>query len=290
MTAHEKLVIGVFSAGAALNVFGGLVLMRDIGTIGTATSSATCLCLVFIQGSPFARSRFGIDGTVFARRSQRTSAWLRPDHRRMATPRALHGGDYAERFDRMHVVDGSTAAIALMQLDEGPTTWSDFACGNGLLAAEVHDRVHSYTGVDFSQPFVDLAHARAARLGARNLGFKCTSIAEFCATHPRRFDVACAFDFSEHVPDDEWRVVLADMRRSLKTGGRLYLHTPNAGFILERLKRRNLILRQSPEHVACVTWPAILNSCANRGSRSPLRTSCATTTCCATCIRSGTRP
>jgi hypothetical protein len=40
------------------------------------------------------------------------------------------------------------------------------------------------------------------------------------------------------------------MRRSLKTGGRLYLHTPNARFVLERLKSRNLILRQSPEHVA----------------------------------------
>ena len=163
--------------------------------------------------------------------------------------RALHGRDYAERFDRVHGRRRLQQLLPLMQLTKGDDL-VDFACGNGLLAAEVHDRVHSYTGVDFSQPFVDLAHARAARLGARNLGFKCTSIAEFGATHPRRFDVACAFDFSEHVPDDEWRVVLADMRRSLKTGGRLYLHTPNAGFILERLKRRNLILRQSPEHVA----------------------------------------
>ncbi len=74
MTAHEKLVMGVFSAGAALNVVGGLVLIPRYGTIGAATSSAACLCLVSISCALFARSRLGIDGTVFARRSQRTSA------------------------------------------------------------------------------------------------------------------------------------------------------------------------------------------------------------------------
>jgi SAM-dependent methyltransferase len=162
---------------------------------------------------------------------------------------ALHGRDYAERFDRMHGRRRLLQLLPLMRLEKDDDL-VDFACGNGLLAAETHDRVHSYTGVDFSQPFIDLAVARAARLGARNLRFECASIEEFCTAHLQRFDVACAFDFSEHVPDGEWLQLLAEMRRSLKPGGRLYLHTPNAGFVLERLRSKNFILRQSPEHVA----------------------------------------
>lgn len=163
--------------------------------------------------------------------------------------RALHGREYAERFDRMHGRRRLAQLLPLMRL--GPDDeLVDFGCGNGLLALEVHGRVRSYTGVDFSQPFIDLAVARTAHLGATNLRFECASIEDFCASHLRRFDVGSAFDFSEHVPDHEWLPLLAAVRSSLKAGGRLYLHTPNADFMLERMKRRNFILRQSPEHVA----------------------------------------
>lgn len=166
-----------------------------------------------------------------------------------ADARALHGREYAERFDRMHGRRRLLQLLPLMHLD-GSEDLVDFACGNGLLAAEVHGRVRSYTGVDFSQPFIDLAEARAAKLGATNLAFTCASIEDFCAAHPARFDVACAFDFSEHVYDGEWLRLLARMRSALRPAGRLYLHTPNAGFLLERMKAANFILRQSPEHVA----------------------------------------
>jgi 2-polyprenyl-6-hydroxyphenyl methylase/3-demethylubiquinone-9 3-methyltransferase len=171
--------------------------------------------------------------------------------------RALHGEEYAQRFDRMHGRRRLLQLLPLMRLGSNDDL-VDFACGNGLLAAETHGIVRSYTGVDFSQPFIDLAIARAARLGAGNLRFECASIEDFCAAHPRRFDVACAFDFSEHVPDLAWLPLLASMRRSLKPGGRLYLHTPNAGFVLERMRQRNFILRQSPEHVAVRDMPANL--------------------------------
>lgn len=163
--------------------------------------------------------------------------------------RALHDREYAERFDRMHGRRRLLQLLPLMHLDEGDDL-VDFACGNGLLAAEVHSRIRSYTGVDFSQPFIDLALARAAGLGASNLRFVCATVEDFAAAYAARFDVACAFDFSEHVPDREWLGILGHMRRALKSGGRLYLHTPNAAFVLERMKRRSFILRQSPEHVA----------------------------------------
>jgi 2-polyprenyl-3-methyl-5-hydroxy-6-metoxy-1,4-benzoquinol methylase len=165
---------------------------------------------------------------------------------------ALHGREYAQRFDRRHGRRRLTQLLPLMKL-EPDFDLVDFGCGNGLLAAEVWNRVRSYTGVDFSEPFIELARAKAARLAADNVRFECSSIAEFCARNRGRFDVACALDFSEHVRDDDWLGILASVRQALKRGGSLYLHTPNAAFLLEWMKRRNLILTQSPEHVAVRT-------------------------------------
>lgn len=163
--------------------------------------------------------------------------------------RALHGHEYAERFERSQGRRRILQLLPHLSLSKGDDL-VDFACGNGLLAAEVWDRVRSYTGVDFSPPFIELAEARAARLSACNVHFACSSIESYCAANLAQFDVACAFDFSEHVRDEEWLGMLASMRSALKTEGRLYLHTPNAGFVLERMKAANFILRQSPEHVA----------------------------------------
>jgi O-antigen/teichoic acid export membrane protein len=68
MSAHEKLVMGVFAAGALLNVIGGFALIPRFGAVGAALSSAVSLCLVSVTCALFARRRLGIDGTVFARR------------------------------------------------------------------------------------------------------------------------------------------------------------------------------------------------------------------------------
>jgi O-antigen/teichoic acid export membrane protein len=74
MTAHEKLVMGVFTAGAALNVAVGLAIIPRFGAVGAATSSAASLCLVSISCAVLARRRLGINGTVFARRPQGPAA------------------------------------------------------------------------------------------------------------------------------------------------------------------------------------------------------------------------
>ena len=126
---------------------------------------------------------------------------------------------------------------------------ADFACGNGMLLDILHDKVASYVGVDFSEEFIVSAEARARRVGAGNATFVCGDIVSFCASHQRAFDKAFTLDFSEHIYDDVFITVYTAIRSSLKPGGMLYLHTPNAEYVLEICKAKG-IMKQFPEHIA----------------------------------------
>ena len=55
----------------------------------------------------------------------------------------------------------------------------------------------------------------------------------------RKFDLGFAMDFSEHVYDKQWIEILKSIRKSMKPDGKLYLHTPNFDFFLEKMKDRN---------------------------------------------------
>jgi len=59
-----------------------------------------------------------------------------------------------------------------------------------------------------------------------------------------------AFDFSEHVGDEEWLQILLSIKSSLKKEGKLYIHTPNGKYFLEIMKNKNFIFSQFPEHIA----------------------------------------
>lgn len=162
-------------------------------------------------------------------------------------PLELHSGSYVRGYER-HPMRRVTRLAARMQLSRTEEL-ADFGCGNGMLLQEVHDRVLHYHGVDFSTDFIGAARRRADALGIGNATFHCEDIASFCDTHPARFDVATALDFSEHVDDATFVEVFSAIRGSLREGGRLYLHTPNLDFFLEQLKQRG-ILRQFPQHIA----------------------------------------
>ena len=163
--------------------------------------------------------------------------------------KALYDGKYARQLDSR---DHERRLRCLVDKIELKSSFEvvDFGCGSGALLDLLFRRVRSYTGVDFSPAFIEIAGTRLERLGVGNATFVCSSIEDFCATHRESFDAAFAFDFSEHVYDDEWIAILECIRGSLKRSGRLYLHTPNAEFVLEIMKARNFMLRQSREHIA----------------------------------------
>lgn len=164
----------------------------------------------------------------------------------------LYGKTYVEAFGAQQSQQRLARLVPLMKLQLIDHV-VDFACGNGMLLPMVAGRVQSYTGVDFSQDFIAAAQARQAASGVTGAYFVCADIIDFCAENPAKFDVAFAMDFSEHVYDEAWVMLLQAIKTSLKPGGRLYLHTPNATFFLEQMKARNFIVKQFPEHIAVRT-------------------------------------
>lgn len=163
--------------------------------------------------------------------------------------KALHGEDYVALFTREQTLERLRRVIEWAPLPAGAVV-ADFACGSGMLMELLWDRVASYVGVDFSEAFIKVAEEKRRSLAAANVRFACQDIREFCAGNPERFDVAFAMDFSEHVYDAEWLEILRSIRSSLKPGGILYLHTPNGDFFIERMKARNFLIKQFPQHVA----------------------------------------
>lgn len=161
--------------------------------------------------------------------------------------RQLHSGDYVERYVRKPLtrVERLVPLMALKPTD----VLADFGCGDGMLAQLVCSQVSAYHGADFSQDFIDAAHERARIAGLPNASFHCADIVDFCHAHPAGFDVATALDFSEHIDDATFLKTFSAIRGALRPGGRLYLHTPNLGFFLERAKDMGII-PQFPEHIA----------------------------------------
>jgi len=139
--------------------------------------------------------------------------------------------------------------ISYIKLD---STYSvvDIGCGNGMLMELIHNKVKDYIGVDFAEEFIKSANSKKEELLISNVKFICSNIKEFCSENKNKFDIAFALDFSEHVYDKEWISILRSIRYSLNHSGRLYLHTPNAHFLIEIMKKNNFLISQFPEHVA----------------------------------------
>lgn len=163
--------------------------------------------------------------------------------------KALHGEAYAERFEFAQPIERITRLAPLMSLT-GAENVVDIGCGNALSMTALEGKYRSYTGIDFSAPFIKAAIARAETHGVANADFYCGSAEDFAADNPNCFDAALALDISEHVYDDEWVSILKAIRRMLRPGGRLFLHTPNLEFFVERMKDSNFLLKQFPEHIA----------------------------------------
>ena len=178
--------------------------------------------------------------------------------------KSLHGQDYVNKFINHQNSERIDRLLGLMNLNNEMQVL-DIGCGNGMLLNALHLKIKNYVGVDFSQPFIDIANKSLENLLYDNAEFICADINEYCKKNTNRFDAAFALDLSEHVYDDEFSIMLTSIRASLKSGGTFYLHTPNLDFFIERFKEHNIILEQFPEHIAVRTVDEYLSLFKNAG-------------------------
>lgn len=160
----------------------------------------------------------------------------------------MHGKAYVASFEKEQSQFRLARLIHSLPVSKNHKV-ADFGCGSGMLVPLLADRVDSYTGIDFSKQFIEAAKCKNQHSGS-NINFICADILTFCSSNQAVFDLAFAMDFSEHVYDKEWLDILKAINSSLKEGGKLYIHTPNADFFLEMMKKHNFIVKQFPEHIA----------------------------------------
>jgi SAM-dependent methyltransferase len=66
-------------------------------------------------------------------------------------------------------------------------------------------------------------------------------------------DAIAAVDFTEHLDDAMLVPTLAEVYRILKRGGRFVMYTPNRTHLFERIKKRNIILKEDKSHIGLRT-------------------------------------
>jgi ubiquinone/menaquinone biosynthesis C-methylase UbiE len=124
----------------------------------------------------------------------------------------------AARFDRWSVTrDDQHADFLLEMAGIGPEdAFLDVACGTGALAIRAARRARSVVGVDLSERMLELAAARAAKLGLENLSFQHS---DTCALpfEAATFSGAGSKSAFHHMP--RFRQVFGEMARCTRPGG-----------------------------------------------------------------------
>lgn len=162
----------------------------------------------------------------------------------------LHGEEYASRFEREQSRKRLSRLCGRVSIPDDALVL-DIGCGSGLWIDACGSFRYQYVGVDFSEPFIQIAKQKFS--GMENVEFQCGDVAQCLSTLPQRPNVALAMDISEHVDDERWLLLLQQVRSALAPGGVMYIHTPNANYILEIMKANGVFLKQFPEHIAVRT-------------------------------------
>jgi len=126
----------------------------------------------------------------------------------------------------------------------------DLGSARGDVCFLLAPRVREAIGVDASARAVEIAEAERARRGLGNVRFVRSDVATLEGIPDASIDLAGAFDLLEHVDDETVRQMLRALARVLKPGGVFAAYTPNREHYVERLKARDFLLKQFPEHIA----------------------------------------
>lgn len=113
----------------------------------------------------------------------------------------------------------------------------DVGCGNALLLSEIIEKINHYDGVDFSRAFIKEANSLAGkrRIPKKRYELHAGDVVDFCKSR-NNYDKVFALDFTEHINDKELIDIFSNVKKSMKKGSHLVIHTPNKDYILERIK------------------------------------------------------
>jgi 2-polyprenyl-6-hydroxyphenyl methylase/3-demethylubiquinone-9 3-methyltransferase len=126
----------------------------------------------------------------------------------------------------------------------------DVGCGAGFLANELALHGYKVTGLDASEPALEVARNHDST-GTVDY---CCGNAYTLAFEDRKFDVVCAMDFLEHVENPEQ--VVREISRVLKAGGMFFFYTFNRNFLawLIVIKGVEWFIRNTPPDMHCLRY------------------------------------
>jgi 2-polyprenyl-6-hydroxyphenyl methylase / 3-demethylubiquinone-9 3-methyltransferase len=100
----------------------------------------------------------------------------------------------------------------------------DLGCGGGILSEALAREGAAVTAIDLSSEQIDIARLHALESGLQ-IDYRMISSHELAQRQPASFDAIACMEMLEHVPEPE--AILADCRKLLKPGGKLFLSTIN---------------------------------------------------------------
>lgn len=164
---------------------------------------------------------------------------------------ALLSGYFA---DRMEMLDGIQDLQSRSVLDYG--------CSSGLFVRALQYRgIGRASGVDIAAPLVERGRAKGLDLAHDPDGL-------FLKSNPGKFDVICANNVLEHVPDPAG--ILTQIRGALKDSGAIFLSVPNLASLQVLVSGDRSPIIDPPHHVHYFT-PASLEKTLRAAGFSVLR-------------------
>lgn len=127
----------------------------------------------------------------------------------------------------------------------------DLGCGHGFLAPLVDAAAGAYLGVDRKETNVRLARELAARQNLQRVRFERADMLDYLRHGVLRFDKILLIDVDYMIDDAHIEEILSHARAALTPRGKLYLHTVNGAYFLERLRDAGLVVRDR------TLWPHV---------------------------------
>ena len=101
----------------------------------------------------------------------------------------------------------------------------DLGCGGGILTESLARQAASVKGIDMAQASLNVAKLHALSNQITNIDYELISAESLAAREPAAYDVICAMEMLEHVPDPT--SIITAIKSLLKPGGTIFLSTIN---------------------------------------------------------------